>query len=299
MSRLAPAHDSQSLKRVVANAKLVVRSSPALDSDKLCEVERGKVVLVIDEDLVTDEDQDIVRCRIGVDTTPRGVGVQKVGWVTAMREGELKLTPVQQAIEQQQAVGAGSEHPVQTGQSSSVPWSSSLQSKLESDGSFVKDSDGSFAWRASSPVDAQSGSESMATRIAKRRQDVAKERLGRKTPPRGPQEGRTSVLGSSPPQGSDGPADGHGEQDDRRHSLRQSRESTHAEWASSVELTELARSLVARADAEVAEEQAKYGTVEARLGRLLLAKRVKAEELVKEWDRNHDVPNEELEHRTG
>ena len=36
----------------------------------------------------------VVRARVGLDSSPRGMAVNVLGWVTALKDGERKLTPV-------------------------------------------------------------------------------------------------------------------------------------------------------------------------------------------------------------
>ena len=42
---------------------------------------------VVDEDLV----DGVIRCHVGKDSSPRGVAVHNLGWVTAAKDGELKV----------------------------------------------------------------------------------------------------------------------------------------------------------------------------------------------------------------
>ena len=61
-----------------------------MKSVKIGNVYAGTSVLVLEERAV----EDVVRARIAVDSTPRGVAVHSLGWVTALKDGESKLTPM-------------------------------------------------------------------------------------------------------------------------------------------------------------------------------------------------------------
>lgn len=86
--RLVPDHSKVHIRRAISSAKLVVRSGASLGSKKLCELERGSHVLMLEQ--VGLESGD-VRARVGRDSTPRGLCVNPVGWVTARKDGESKL----------------------------------------------------------------------------------------------------------------------------------------------------------------------------------------------------------------
>lgn len=77
-------------KRCTAGKKLVLRSAPHLESTKIGDIRAGTSHLLVLEQTVVD---GVVRARIGKDSTPRGLAVVSLGWVTAVKDGELKLEP--------------------------------------------------------------------------------------------------------------------------------------------------------------------------------------------------------------
>ena len=292
------------VKRVVVGAKLVLREQSSLESRRLGDVARGAVVLVVDEDLV----DGVVRCKIGSDSTPRGVAVHNMGWVTAAREGELKLSPVPAdrnfgalsstdpsspslvagatgatgATDKGGGTGGADTKPA-------LPWSLRLQQKLEEQAQL----DPSFS-RLSSPLSptGDMGTESMASRIARRRQDLAKERHDKKrskatprtAPSAAPAAGSFAGAGSS----IDAEAGaGDGTTTGKRRDSKDKKEEKF-EMASSAELDAISAAQLAEATARETSAQARHDTVEAQLGRLLHQKKIKLEDLMLEWDRNKD-----------
>ena len=147
-------------------AQQVVRKAASLDSERLGDVSRGRILLVTDEDLV----DGVIRCHLGKDSSPRGVAVHNVGWVTAAKDGELKLTP----IEETSPTRAASPEPKEADEPKpkdaegevtiQMPWSLRLRSKLE-----AANIDPSFT-RLNMPSSLRGeGQESMASRIANMR----------------------------------------------------------------------------------------------------------------------------------
>ena len=211
-------------------AKLVLREGHTLDSRKLGNVYPGtKKLLVLDE--VTAADGS-VRAHIGKDSSPRGLIIDKLGWVTAYKEGEWILTP--------------------PGESAAPDRTTAMRDDVVHD--------------------------SLASRIAARRQLRVNERKGRMTTPRTPK-------------------------------------SAEVEAPTSTAVTDLAAATAASASPlappplklevfhgsarllELAQEQNEaanqveaqtFDTIESTLGQLLLRKNVKVEHLVSEWDRNRD-----------
>lgn len=95
-SRLFTNQDTVLLRRMVANTKLVLRSSSSLESDRLGNLLRGVEVLMMEQ--VTAGNGD-VRVRIGRDSSPRGLCVNHMGWVTAKKGDSSKLTPIEEVVE--------------------------------------------------------------------------------------------------------------------------------------------------------------------------------------------------------
>ena len=82
---------SSRIWRARANTKLVLRAAAELDSPKKGNIMAGRVLLFIDEKVIDTGD---VRVRVGVDSSPRGVAIKPLGWVTAIKDGDNKLTPI-------------------------------------------------------------------------------------------------------------------------------------------------------------------------------------------------------------
>ena len=83
---------SPSLRRVRTTHKLVLRKGPQLGSLRLGDLMRGR-----DDLVVLDEKLDAhgnLRARVGKDSTPRGVAVYPIGWVTAVKDGVEKIETV-------------------------------------------------------------------------------------------------------------------------------------------------------------------------------------------------------------
>jgi hypothetical protein len=78
----------ENVRRARATKKLVVRESVSLSSKKVTDVPIGKTLVILEERV---QEDGVVRARIGLDSSPRGLALIKVGWVTAEKDGELKL----------------------------------------------------------------------------------------------------------------------------------------------------------------------------------------------------------------
>lgn len=76
------------IRRALTGTKLVLRKGKSIESDKVRDLPAGSPIMILEEMLL---DDGVVRARIGVDSSPRGVAVHTVGWVTAVRDGESKL----------------------------------------------------------------------------------------------------------------------------------------------------------------------------------------------------------------
>ena len=273
------------LRRVLVERKLVLRKSKFLDSERIGDIPRGTMILVVDEDLVG----NVIRCQVGKDSSPRGVCVHNLGWVTAARDGELKLLPVPEgeglpsAGSSPVAVGSPGSHGSPSSPNSKPsspdcseqdadasmgpPWSLRLLAKLEAaqiDPSFSR------LCMPSSMRDGQQGS--MASRIANIRLEKQRRASVRK--------GDVGALENTP--ALDAP------QEASKKDAQAPPTEAKFVWSSSIELTELADKIAADADHQEFSAHAKFDTVEAKLGRLLNERKIKLEELMIEWDRNKD-----------
>lgn len=246
-------------------APQVVRKSASLDSERLGDVTRGKVLLVVDEDLV----DGVIRCHLGKDSSPRGVAVHNVGWVTAAKDGELKLTPIEEAspkrvaspepeeADESKPKDAESEATIQ------MPWSLRLRSKLE-----AANIDPSFTRLNMPSTPLGEGQESMASRIANMRLEKQRRhtRATAAAPAPAPSEAEAEVA----------------------EAKKEAPVEAKFVWATSAELNKQLSQLELKTDEMEKNAHAKFDTVEAQLGRLLNERKIKLEDLMKEWDRNRD-----------
>ena len=77
------------IPRATVMSKLVLRSGPSVKSQRLRDITAGASVLVVDT--VESPSSRTVRAKIAVGSSPRGVCVLPLGWVTAHKEGDQKL----------------------------------------------------------------------------------------------------------------------------------------------------------------------------------------------------------------
>ena len=257
-------------RRVLVSHKLVARSTPSLDSNKVGDVPRGAALLVVDEDLV----DGVIRCKVAKDSTPRGICVAPIGWVTAVKDGELKLEPLEPA----DVAAASSTSDAPSVAVSDLPWSARLRSKLGASprGADIVDTSPLFSVPMASP---QSGQDSMASRIAKRRKQLAMDRHEKRS--LRSEDPGTRLFDSSPSPAADETAP-------ESTSKKGAKAEEKAIWFSSAELLALGESQLKFAATLDDGAQAKFDTVDAKLGRLLNAKKIKLNDLMEEWDRNHD-----------
>ena len=129
----------------IAVKKLVLRVGPSLSSPKVGNVKPGTKLTALGREVV----DGVLRIKVGVDTSPRGVCCSAQGWVTAEKDGEVKLRISRE--------GAG----MPSTATSTALYLRNAKSEDVVDPSFLRlgHADGS-----------RNVSESMATRIAKRRQ---------------------------------------------------------------------------------------------------------------------------------
>jgi Ca2+-binding EF-hand superfamily protein len=76
------------IRRALTGAKLVLRKGVHIESDKVRDLPAGSPIMVLEEMKM---DDGVVRARVGIDSSPRGVAVHAIGWVTAVKDGETKL----------------------------------------------------------------------------------------------------------------------------------------------------------------------------------------------------------------
>lgn len=242
------------LRRVILNKKLVLRSKAALDSKKLGDIRKGTTVLVVDEDL--DPATGAVRVRLGDDSTPRGACVHNLGWVTACKDGEPKLTPM-------------------------------LEEGEEGDWSFLRGAQGAQAppmealqrnAKQASPSRPAHGS--MASRIAKRRQELARDRHDKRSAQHADAPAAEETVSNT----------GAGPSDATESDTKESQApKVRFELSTSESLLIKADEEEALAQEEEANAQATFDTIDAKLGRLLSEKNIKLETtIMKDWDRNND-----------
>ena len=216
--RLSPPAQLAEIRRARTAAKLVLRKTHDLSSQKVRDIPAGSRILVLDQ--MTGED-GCVRARVGIDSSPRGVAVHVLGWVTSLKDGEDKLIS---------ADAAGCDDIV----------------------------------------------DSMAARIAARRQSQARDRAkqlaaneeARGDAPSG-HGGEASSSGAGKPAAPDVPA----------------KKKAPAVFMNRGQLLEVAKQLRDQAEAEAGK---KFDTLTSKLGNLLNQKGVKVGALVTEWDRNKD-----------
>ena len=80
-----------SFYRAVVDKKLVLRTASDLNSKRVGDVVSGTFVTVLEEIAMANND---IRARIGRDTSPRGLGGFDLGWVTAVKDGDSYLVPL-------------------------------------------------------------------------------------------------------------------------------------------------------------------------------------------------------------
>ena len=205
--------------------------------------------------------EGVIRCHVGKDSSPRGVAVHSLGWVTAAKDGELKLTPIKSDDGKRSGSPTGggeAEGENSANDPASLPWSLRLRSKLE-----AAQIDPSFSRLNAPPSSMRSGGDSMASRIANMRLEKNRRKCGAE----GPQTDEAPAPAPAPSK----PV-----------------EEAKFVWTNSDDLNQMVESSEADTNEQELNAFRKYDTVEAKLGRLLNEKRIKLEDLMQEWDRNHD-----------
>ena len=269
--------DKGTLCQAVAAVKLVLRKAADLESENLGDIKAETSLVVFEECYV----EGVLRARVGKDSTPRGVCAQSLGWVTAMKDGEVKLIPS----------GGGS-----------FDISELLAATSEATGG--------------SP-DLGAVSDSMASRIAARRRNRershspsgkssaraadAPEASGAGVPESAPESTPAPVAAPSP--SAAGPPKPASPATQRKGSTAAAAAaaapSSSADEAEPdakpvpkfefVGNVEKLQDIIVGYLAKAEEEEGKtFDTVGSKLGRLLLDKKVDVPALMKEWDRNND-----------
>ena len=278
-ARLSPP-PSVDLRRAVATKKLVLRSGPSLSSQRLGDIVTGKELVVMElVDLATEPlarqhggAVGDVRARVGKDSTPRGIALVPLGWVTAVKDGEDKLEEVLPSS----SASAGPSH--------SMPMRSYIEGMPP-------------PMRMPPPLDMQRDV-SMAASIARRRRErrgVSSGRaLGGSTSAGGIADAtRLSAVGIPPSVEVQSvheadelpPSPPPPQQQQRRRKSARPVEVPLDNFLSSRQLSELAESQRARAT-EV--ESTIFDTLETKLGLLIMQRSIKVDALMKEWDINGD-----------
>ena len=233
----------------IALKKLVIRASTSLDSAKLGSVKSGTRLTVLAMETLQG---CCKRAKVGMDTTPRGVAVNAIGWVTAEKDGEVKLKLAKE--------GAG------------LPKSATIAAlKLSTpvtpaglDPSFSRLDEGvAESWRA----DGGGGeTQSMAARIAERRRSR-----------------RMTVADVHAQCNEQAPAPAAGSNE--KPAVANAKAAARRPLQTSTSLQQWAEAKDAEADAD---EKMTFDSVSSRIGFLLNHKGIKIEDLMKEWDRNND-----------
>lgn len=270
--RLAALGSPQSrIRRVEAAVKLVVRSSASLDSKKLGDLLPGEPLLVLEELCFEQPFDGLVRARVGRDSTPRGVCVNPIGWVTTFKDGESKLYEEEDGSTPHQTLAADSRDasPSSPSNATRVRARPRLGGLPPPEPSFER-------------MDLTPTGGSMASRIARRRQETAKERqVKRDTTPR---TFRAEGASTAPAAATAPAASSSSTADTAKR--RKGSKRREAPLLSSGKLLETAAALLVEADAEGDKD---FDTVTSQLGKLLVEKCVQPAELMQEWDRNKDV----------
>lgn len=242
--------------------KLVLRNSAELESMKMGDIAAGTRLIILEERIV----DGVVRARVGRDSTPRGLAVISLGWVTAMKDGDTKLDPTLNAD------GSPSTWQFETFEPSS-------QGGEESQ----------HAWTDTSPgtKDAHSsrlGKGSSRKRTKSSRRGGTPPGSNRKPAPERSKSGTVVLaaeLDATVAKGSDSATEAAAGE-----SFSTAKKTApEAMFQSSKGLLEIERKLLADSDVEEAKC---FDTVASKLGRLLMEKAIKVEGLMNEWDRNHD-----------
>ena len=269
------------MRRCEAAVKLVVRSSPSLESKKVGDLMPGAPLIVMEELCVDGDSEGVLRARVGKDSTPRGVCINPIGWVTTFKDGESKLLEDESGTSPRDASPSASRD--------ATP--GRARPKLG-----LPPPDWSFERMDLTPTGG-----SMASRIAWRRQETAKERhvrvcatLRDPSPPfvlrdasprpSSPLAGRvgTSTAAELAASGSRGGTPAMKRKGGKRSEV----------LLRSEKLLETVATLLVEADAEGAQT---FDTVSSKIGKLLVEKNIQPAELMHAWDRNKDVSLQRLE----
>ena len=250
----------------IAVKKLVLRVGPSLSSPKVGNVKPGTKLTALGREVV----DGVLRIKVGVDTSPRGVCCSAQGWVTAEKDGEVKLRISRE--------GAG----MPSTATSTALYLRNAKSEDVVDPSFLRlgHADGS-----------RNVSESMATRIAKRRQ------TWRTSGSSGSGGGGSGSGGGG---GSGGTSANVTETETLQGNVGDETEGADeevgkgngAEAKLSKVLLESSQALRERAAEKTAEADSQsemtFDTITTQIGKLLVRSGKRVEELMVEWDRNKD-----------
>ena len=250
------------LNRMISTTKLVVRSGKSLTSERIGDLLSGVEVLILDQTLLK---SGVTRARVGVDSSPRGVCVNPMGWVTAEKDGEIKLAPLgSDILEALQPEAHGG------------PAQRLRVSKNALDPSFTRLEDNPAS----------------AARMARKRIESIDRRTVKAATPRSVQQGEVASKAETA-EGLEEPASTASRMPAAPKPRKTPPPST---WQSVQGLKAKMDAVLQAADAADAKGKS-FDTLEAKLGRLLVQKGVKVEELIVEWDRNNDGQINKLEFR--
>jgi len=251
--------------------KLVLRNSSELDSMKVGDIAAGTRLIVLEERIV----DGVVRARVGRDSTPRGLAVISLGWVTAMKDGDTKLDPAQNADGSPSSWQFETFEPSGHNEDDGQDYGDGSDASPETKGSYV----------------AKTAKTSSRKRVNKSaRRGNTPPTSNRKSAPERSKASTTNLAaeldataGKSASQtGSDSAIEAAAGEPS---SAPKAAAAPEVVFQSSKGLFEIERRLLADSDVEEAKC---FDTVASKLGRLLMEKAIKVEGLMSEWDRNHD-----------
>lgn len=252
--------------RCEAAKKLVLRASAELESDRIGDIPAGRHLIVLEEAEV----EGTVRVRVGNDSTPRGVIVHSLGWVTAVKDGEWKVAPSNNkdgstpswslcGVAASSATIASAQRAEDSSATRKRPTKGKRKAKTS------RDANRAFMARSQSEMELTGEGERAAAYIVQR--------------PNYPSESYSLLLSVSP---------GASASSDFAHSpgeLSPGERSKKRPLLSCEALEKVVESM--QSDATNLETK-NYETMGSRLGWILLTNNIKVEVLMVEWDRNRD-----------
>ena len=89
---LSARYPEDPLSRVAATKKLKLRANASTESKQLKDIPEGATLIVLHE--ARNDETGVVRAKVGIDSSPRGLAIKMLGWVTAEKDGERILEPL-------------------------------------------------------------------------------------------------------------------------------------------------------------------------------------------------------------